>query len=62
MKTLPSPVPTPELDAPSPEQSPIYTANEDNTEAIDMEMSDSDNETPAVVETNSGRSDLRIAT
>jgi hypothetical protein len=41
-KTLPdplSPIPSPTLDAPSPVESPVDTTA-DNTEAVDMELSD----------------------
>ena len=55
-KNLPSPVPSPHPDAPSPDQTPEYPGNEDNTEAIDMEMSDSDNEVVPVLEASTGES------
>lgn len=45
-KTLPdplSPIPSPTLDAPSPAESPV-DVNVDNVEAVDMELSSSDNE------------------
>ncbi|GAB6031198.1 Regulation of nuclear pre-mRNA domain-containing protein 2 [Chamberlinius hualienensis] len=46
---LPSPVPSPSIDAPSPvdssdEGSPRKNENKDNTEAVDMEMSDDEND------------------
>ena len=42
-KTLPeapSPIPSPSMDAPSPGSTPPQNSLGDNTEAIDMEMSD----------------------
>lgn len=45
MKSLPSPVPSPSYDAPSPGNTPPLEEI-DNTEAVDMELDDDDNAAP----------------